>query len=247
MTRPLALLLCAAAFLVATSALVACGGDDDEPADSGSAESAEQADGGGTGSGDDSSAPARGGGCKDVAAPEPKPDGGAKKPGGSLDAGRTYLVTMTTSCGDLTIRLDQRTAPKTAASFAALVRSGFYDGTIFHRLVPGFVVQGGDPTGTGTGGPGYSVRDKPPGDAAYTRGVVAMAKTAAEPPGTSGSQFYIVTAPDAGLPPEYALLGKVTKGLSTARRIEQLGDPASGEAGTPLRPVVLEKATLRES
>ncbi len=179
-----------------------------------------------------------------MAAPEPKPDGGAKKPAKALAAGRTYDVVMTTSCGEFTIRLDQKTSPRTAASFASLARSGFYDGTVFHRIVPDFVIQGGDPTGSGTGGPGYSTRDVPPADTVYTQGVVAMAKTAVEPPGTSGSQFYVVTAPDAGLPPEYALLGKVVKGQDVVQAIGLLGDPASGGAGTPLQPVVLETAKL---
>jgi peptidyl-prolyl cis-trans isomerase B (cyclophilin B) len=154
---------------------------------------------------------------------------------------------LQTSCGDITIRLDQRTSPKTAASFAALARSGFFDGTVFHRIVPGFVIQGGDPTGTGTGGPGYSTRDVPPQDTAYTKGTVAMAKSAAEAPGTAGSQFYIVTAPDAGLPPDYALLGEVVRGQRQVDAIGELGDPASGELGTPLQPVVIERATLRVS
>ena len=154
-------------------------------------------------------------------------------------------MTLRTSCGAFTIRLDQKTSPKTAASFVALAKKGFFDGTVFHRIVPGFVIQGGDPTASGTGGPGYSTRDKPPADAVYTRGVVAMAKTEAEAPGTAGSQFYVVTAQDAGLPPDYALLGKVVKGLDVTAAIGQLGDPQSGGAGTPLQPVVIEKATVR--
>ena len=107
------------------------------------------------------------------------------------------------------------------------------------------MIQGGDPTASGSGGPGYSTVDEPPADAAYTKGVVAMAKTGQEAPGTAGSQFYVVTGEDAQLPPEYALLGKVTKGQDVADRIGQLGDPASGEAGTPLQPVVIEKARVR--
>ena len=86
------------------------------------------------------------------------------------------------------------------------------------------MIQGGDPTGTGTGGPGYTVVDVPPRDSLYTKGVVAMAKTAAEPPGTAGSQFFVVTADDAGLPPEYAILGVVTKGLRVVERIGRLGN-----------------------
>jgi cyclophilin family peptidyl-prolyl cis-trans isomerase len=190
-----------------------------------------------------SSAPANG--CKKVDAPAPGKDGRETKPTSNLDAGKTYEVTVETSCGSFTIRLDQKAAPNTAASFASLAKKGFYDGTVFHRIVPGFVIQGGDPTGTGTGGPGYSVVDKPPADATYTRGVVAMAKTGDEAPGTAGSQFYVVTGQDAGLPPEYALLGKVVKGMDVAMKIDSLGDPQSAGAGTPLQTVVIEKATLK--
>ena len=91
------------------------------------------------------------------------------------------------------------------------------------------MIQGGDPLGTGRGGPGYSVDEPPPSDAEYTRGTVAMAKTAVEPPGRSGSQFFVVTAADAGLPPDYALLGEVSSGEDVVDRIAELGDPASGE------------------
>ena len=180
----------------------------------------------------------------EVEAPAPRPDGGAEKPSTALEPGRRYVVVMQTSCGEFRFRLSQRYAPKTAASFASLVESGFFDGTVFHRIVPGFVIQGGDPTGTGTGGPGYSTRDVPPHDTAYIRGTVAMAKSGAEPPGTAGSQFFVVTGPDAGLPPEYALLGYVTQGQKVVQAIGEQGDPASGGAGTPLQPVVIEKATL---
>jgi cyclophilin family peptidyl-prolyl cis-trans isomerase len=186
------------------------------------------------------------GGCEDVEQPERKPDGGAERPTGGLAPGKTYVVALETSCGDIDIRLDQKTSPKTAASFANLVRTGFFDGTVFHRIVPGFVIQGGDPTGTGTGGPGYSTRDVPPRDTTYLEGTVAMAKSPVEPPGTAGSQFYIVTAPDAGLPPEYALLGKVVAGQDVVDAIGQLGDPASGGEGVPLQPVVIESAELAD-
>ncbi|MGN6558198.1 MAG: peptidylprolyl isomerase, partial [Solirubrobacterales bacterium] len=105
---------------------------------------------------------------------------------------------------------------------------------------PGFVIQGGDPTGTGEGGPGYTVEEKPPSNLAYTKGVVAMAKTAAEPPGSSGSQFFVVTAPDAGLPPEYALVGKVSKGFPAVTRIEKLG----GAEEKPKQTVLIEEVTI---
>jgi peptidyl-prolyl cis-trans isomerase B (cyclophilin B) len=158
-----------------------------------------------------------------------------------LDPKKTYTVTTRTNLGAFAFTLDVKDSPCTAASFAALVRKKFFDGTRFHRIVPGFVIQGGDPTGTGTGGPGYSVVDRPPATARYTKGVVAMAKTGAEPPGTSGSQFFVVTAPDAGLPPEYALLGKVTRGLDVVERIGKLGDPATEQ---PTRRVVIESMTV---
>ncbi|MDQ4048261.1 MAG: peptidylprolyl isomerase [Actinomycetota bacterium] len=185
------------------------------------------------------------GGCREVKAPRAKADGGQRKPSARLDPSKTYDVRFDTSCGSFTVRLDVKTSPRTSASFVALAKRGFFDDTVFHRIVPGFVIQGGDPTGTGTGGPGYSTVDKPPPNAAYTTGVVAMAKTGAEPPGTAGSQFYVVTGQDAGLPPDYALLGRVTKGIEVTQQIGELGDPASGGAGTPTQPVVIEKATVR--
>ena len=177
--------------------------------------------------------------------PAPGEDGGASRPTAKLDPDKRYDLILDTSCGKIDIRLDQRTSPRTTASVVCLARAGFYDGTVFHRIVPDFVIQGGDPTGSGMGGPGYSTRDKPPADTTYLKGTVAMAKTEAEPAGTSGSQFYIVTGADAGLPPDYAVLGKVVGGLDVAEQIGQLGDPASGGAGTPLKPVVIEKASVR--
>jgi peptidyl-prolyl cis-trans isomerase B (cyclophilin B) len=234
--RPLALLICLGLLFVAS-----CGGDDDDSGDgtSGGGEAAAHAE-------QEAQPEQQQEPCREVQAPAPRPDGGADKPSGKLDPSRTYRAVLKTSCGNITIKLDLKTSPKTAASFASLVRQGFYDGTVFHRIIPGFVIQGGDPTGQGTGGPGYSVRDEPPGDTTYTQGVAAMAKTEVEPSGTSGSQFYIVTAQDAGLPPDYAVLGEVVKGLDVALAIEQLGDPASN-TGAPQRTVLLEKASLDES
>ena len=182
-------------------------------------------------------------GCIPVTQP-PAKSGTASKPKHALDPAKTYLVVVHTNCGDFTIKLATKTSPETTASFARLVSSGFFDRTFFHRIVPGFVVQGGDPTGTGTGGPGYSTVDKPPASTRYTHGVVAMAKTGAEAPGTAGSQFFVVTADDAQLPPDYAVLGTVTKGLDVVDRIGQLGDPSSGGAGTPTEIVEIQKATL---
>ena len=131
---------------------------------------------------------------------------------------------VTTSEGRFSISLDVAESPHTVASFEQLARKGFFDGTIFHRIVPGFVIQGGDPTGTGAGGPGYTTVDPPPKDTDYVHGTVAMAKTSQEAPGTAGSQFFVVTGADAGLPPDYAVLGKVVKGLAVVDRIGKLGD-----------------------
>jgi len=158
-----------------------------------------------------------------------------------LDGSKTTTVGVLTNFGRFDIRLDVKDSPCTTSSFAALVRKGFFDGTRFHRIVPGFVIQGGDPTGTGQGGPGYTVQDVPPADATYTKGVVAMAKTGAEPSGTSGSQFFVVTAADAGLPPQYAILGTVTKGLRVVDRIGKLGNPATER---PTRKVVIQRMTV---
>ncbi|HWJ33563.1 MAG TPA: peptidylprolyl isomerase, partial [Gaiellaceae bacterium] len=124
----------------------------------------------------------------------------------------------------------------------SLVRRRFFIDTIFHRMIPGFVIHGGDPTGTGNEGPGYETVDAPPKSTRYTEGVVAMAKTQTEAAGTAGSQFFIVVGPDAeSLTPDYALLGNVTEGLDVAKRIGNFGDPNTGE---PLRLVVIEKATV---
>jgi peptidyl-prolyl cis-trans isomerase B (cyclophilin B) len=224
MARPLVPILC----LVALTA-AACG--DDEPERVAATTTTKAA--------------AESGGCPDVEQPAAREDGGAERPRTTLDPKRRYHLILDTSCGEIDILLDQRTSPRTSASVASLARSGFYDDTAFHRIVPGFVIQGGDPTGSGMGGPGYSTRDTPPPDTTYLKGTVAMAKTQTEPPGTAGSQFYIVSGPDAGLPPDYAVIGKVTRGLDVVDRIGRLGDPASGGAGTPLEPVVIEKASVR--
>jgi peptidyl-prolyl cis-trans isomerase B (cyclophilin B) len=147
-----------------------------------------------------------------------------------------------TSEGSFTIRLNAVEAPNAVGSFEKLARDGFFDGLGFHRIVPGFVIQGGDPTGTGTGGPGYKTVDKPPANTRYTKGVVAMAKRADEAPGTAGSQFFVVLGDDVGLPPDYAVLGKVTDGMDVVEKIGQLGDPQTEQ---PTRRITIEKITIK--
>jgi peptidyl-prolyl cis-trans isomerase B (cyclophilin B) len=181
-------------------------------------------------------------GCERVGAPAPREEQ-AEPPAEQLRGPATAVVS--TSCGSFEIELAAARAPKTASSFASLAEQGYYDDTPITRVVRGFVIQGGDPTGSGTGGPGYSVDEPPPDDLSYLRGTVAMAKSEVEPPGRSGSQFFVVTAPaDAGLPPDYALVGRVTQGLDTVERIEQLGEP-SGADGPPIAPVVVNTIEIR--
>lgn len=155
-----------------------------------------------------------------------------------------HVVTVQTTHGTFEITLDTDRAPVTASSFASLVRQGFYDGLSFHRIVPGFVIQGGCPEGTGMGGPGYKVEEAPPSDLRYVRGVVAMAKTAAEPAGTSGSQFFVVTGGDVGLPPDYALVGHVTAGDDVIGAIE--GVDTDRRTDMPEEPVIMERVTVEQ-
>ena len=187
------------------------------------------------------SAPA---GCEAAEAPEPKGEGKLPKPKETLDPAKTYVATVSTNCGDFEITLDAKRAPKTGGSFKSLADKGFYAGTTFHRIVAGFVIQGGDPKGDGTGGPGYSVVEAPPKDLLYEKGVVAMAKTGTEPAGTSGSQFFVVTAEDAQLPPDYALLGKVSAGQEVVDKIGVVEiDPATEQ---PVEPVVIRSVEVSE-
>jgi peptidyl-prolyl cis-trans isomerase B (cyclophilin B) len=181
--------------------------------------------------------------CAPAERPEPK-DISYDRPEQVLERGEPAIASVDTSCGGFHIELDTQGSPKTSNSFAFLAEEGVYDGTWFHRIVPGFVIQGGDPGADGTGGPGYTVIERPPSDTSYLRGMVAMAKTSVEPPGASGSQFFVVTAPaDADLPAQYAVLGEVVEGMDVVSRIARLGDPADPN-GTPLEPVVIETVTI---
>ena len=185
-------------------------------------------------------------GCKRVEDPGARADEAhQKRPTTQLRA-RNATVTMQTNCGAFKITLDVADAPRTASSFGALAKRGFYDKLTIHRIASGpngepFGIQGGDPLGSGLGGPGYSVREKPPADTKYTKYTVAMAKTGSEPAGTSGSQFFVVTAPDAGLPADYAIVGKVTDGRDVVDRIASV---PTGNNEEPIVPIVISKATL---
>ncbi len=198
------------------------------------------------GCGDDddaTSAPADDDACAPAEQPKAK-SVNFQEPEQVLSRGEPATATVQTSCGDFVIELDTQGAPKTANSFAFLAQEGLYNHTWFHRIVTDAFIQGGDPFGDGTGGPGFTIQEEPPANTAYLRGIVAMAKTSAEPPGTSGSQFFVVAQADAGLPADYAVLGEVVEGIDVVSRIAALGDPASGQTGTPTEPVTIDRVTI---
>jgi peptidyl-prolyl cis-trans isomerase B (cyclophilin B) len=179
-------------------------------------------------------------GCKSVEQPEPREES-LPKPKQTVKKGEKLTAVVATNCGTFDIELATKEAPTIANSFAYLAEEGFYNELTFHRIVPEFVIQGGDPTGTGSGGPGYEVVEAPPKNLKYTIGTVAMAKSAEAAAGASGSQFYVVSGPQGEtLPPEYALVGHVSKGLDVVERIGELG----GAEEKPTQPVVIEKMSI---
>jgi peptidyl-prolyl cis-trans isomerase B (cyclophilin B) len=188
--------------------------------------------------------------CRTVAVPAPKGPQHLPPPKLKLDPHRTYTVTVATNCGTFAFTLDVKQSPKTSASIYYLVKRGFFNGLTFHRVATGFVIQGGDPLGNGSGGPGYSVVEAPPQSTQYVRGDVAMAKTQTDPRGASGSQFFVVTGANvtqsAGLTPDYALAGKVVSGLAVVEKIGSLPTNPPGD-GAPTPPVVMSSVTVSTS
>jgi peptidyl-prolyl cis-trans isomerase B (cyclophilin B) len=183
-------------------------------------------------------------GCHAVAAPSLRASESLPRPTLRLDPARPYTVRLRTNCGEIDIALAVRQAPMTTASFTSLVRRGFFDGLTFHRVVPGYVIQGGDPAGNGSGGPGYQVIEAPPASLRYTPGTVAMAKTASDPSGASGSQFFIVTgAQGEALAPQYALVGHVVRGRAATAAIGTIATNPPGD-GAPVVPVVIDRASV---
>jgi len=158
-----------------------------------------------------------------------------------IDPAKTYTATMETDSGTMTIALDPKAAPVAVNNFVSLARSHYYDGLTFHRVIPGFVDQGGDPKGDGSGGPGYQFADELPAKGAYKVGSLAMANSG---PNTNGSQFFIIVG-DQGvaLPPQYSLFGQVTAGLDAAKKIEADGT----DAGTPKVVHKINRVTITES
>ena len=237
------------AILLAALILVACGKDDPRSAATTTTPAAPAAADTATSTTPEIRPRSAHDGCKAVAAPEPSAEQERRRSRQKLSRNRTYTAILRTNCGTIRIRLDVRNSPKTTASFAGLARNGFYDGLTFHRIAkPGgndYVIQGGDPLGTGNGGPGYTVVEPPPGDFRYTRYVVGMAKSEDEQPGTSGSQFFIVTAASAPLPAWYAVLGRVVGGQKVVRRIARLATDPSTEM--PIDPVVMSSVRVVSS
>jgi cyclophilin family peptidyl-prolyl cis-trans isomerase len=159
-----------------------------------------------------------------------------------IDVNKRYTATMETSHGTMTIALDPAAAPKTVNNFVVLARYHYFDGIVFHRIIPGFVLQGGDPEGSGMGGPGYRFEDELPRPGRYEVGSLAMANAG---PNTNGSQFFVISGP-AGvrLPPQYSLFGKVVSGLDVVAKIDAVGTPG---AGKPKEKVTINSVTIEES
>jgi len=183
-----------------------------------------------------------------VTTPCPNPDGSSPKqqtfdgpPPMCIDPAKRYSAEMVTTKGTMTIALDPIAAPKTVNNFVFLARYHYFEGIVFHRVIPGFVLQGGDPTGTGRGGPGYRFEDELPPPGRYEVGSLAMANAG---PDTNGSQFFVISGPQGvRLPPQYSLFGKVVSGLDVVATIDQLG---SG-SGKPKETVTIESVTVTEA
>jgi cyclophilin family peptidyl-prolyl cis-trans isomerase len=163
-----------------------------------------------------------------------------------LDSSTPVRVTMSTSCGDIAIELHPAIAPQTVNSFVFLATEGYFDGTVFHRIIPGFVAQGGDQAATGLGSPGYTTPDEfPPPGVGYDRGALAMANAG---PGTTGSQFFIVLE-DTELPPQFAIFGRVVDGFDVLDRLQEIPlgvSPTSPDpvASTPLKTIYVNSITI---
>jgi len=162
-----------------------------------------------------------------------------------LDPAKGYKATLHTDKGEITISLLAKEAPKTVNNFVFLARQGFYDAVIFHRVINGFMIQTGDPEGTGRGGPGYRFEDEPV-KRRYTAGTVAMANAG---PNTNGSQFFIVHGKDAGLPPNYTIFGLVEAGMDVVDIIARAPTArgSGGENSSPIDPARIISVDIHES
>lgn len=166
-----------------------------------------------------------------------------KAPAMKIDPAKTYTATLSTSCGDVTIALDAKHAPKSVNNFVSLARQGFFDGLTWHRVAPP-IVQSGNPVVGGDGDPGYHTTVELPTDGKYPAGAVAWAKKGPEPDGTAGSQFFMTTADDSAIGNHYGYIGKISAGMANVQKMELLV-PSSGD-GPPSRPLYILKATITE-
>jgi len=183
--------------------------------------------------------------CPAADGSSPRTSSFEKPPPLCIDVAKTYVAEIRTSKGLLVVNLDVKRAPKTVNNFVVLSRYKFYDGLAFHRIVPGFVIQGGSPTQTSTGGPGYSFEDELPPAGSYKVGSLAMANS--NSPNTNGSQFFIVTGEaGASLPPKYSLFGQVTQGLDVVTAIDDVGI-AGTQDGRPSEVVTIRSVTIKET
>lgn len=190
------------------------------------------------------------GGKRPAAADQPKPQfDRAPTPKEVLDKNTAYTAIIQTSCGTIKVALDSQASPKTVASFVFLAQQGYFDGTFFHRVVDSIdVIQGGDPTGTGAGGPGYSIPDELTGKEHYAPGTIAMANAGVD---TGGSQFFIITGPDgANLDnnANYTIFGTVTEGLDVAKQVNSFMKTTDGTYdGATTEAVYIDKVTIETS
>jgi len=215
---PIVILVAATAF----GLFAVVGGDDSEPADETAAADCPKADGS-----------------------SPRTTGFTAAPPNCIVASKTYVAEMLTSKGLVTITLDSKAAPKTVNNFVVLARYHYFDNLPFHRIVKGFVVQGGSPDGTGSGGPGYRFQDEVPTAGAYKVGSVAMANSGVD---TNGSQFFIVTGSADNLQPLYSLFGEVTAGLDVVMAIDATGTPATDpNSGSPTEVITIQTVTIKET
>jgi len=162
----------------------------------------------------------------------------ASPPPLTIDAQKKYKATIHTSAGDMCAELYPKDAPRTVNNFVFLANDGFYDGVIFHRVIPGFMIQGGDPTGSGRGGPGYKFEDEPV-NRRYERGILAMANAG---PNTNGSQFFVMHA-DYGLPPSYTIFGRLTEGHDV---LDKIATAQTGSQDRPKEPVTIDSVEIAE-
>ncbi|OGG31951.1 peptidylprolyl isomerase [Candidatus Gottesmanbacteria bacterium RIFCSPLOWO2_02_FULL_38_8] len=161
-----------------------------------------------------------------------------------IDTNKKYSASVTTNYGNFTFELFTKETPITVNNFVFLANDGFYNGTVFHRIIKGFMIQGGDPQGDGTGGPGYSFADEPI-NRDYKRGIVAMANSG---PNTNGSQFFIMHQ-DNNLPKNYVIFGQITKGMETIDKIAEVEveTNSQGEPSKPKTKVTINNITINEN